>query len=527
MPARSIVTPRDALGRRSSPKPLRLVEAQHTPGGLPRSLGRYTLHAEIAFGGMGTVHLGMLAGAAGFRRPVAIKHLHGYPGQGVARGELRQEARLGSRVRHPNVVPVLDLVEADNTLFLVMEFVLGETLARLLEKQRLPVAVVVAIVGDILQGLHAAHTAGDSGQALGIVHRDVSPQNIQVGADGVARILDFGVAKCLGTEERLSEPTEIGLIKGKLGYIAPEQLLSEPLDARVDVFAAGIVLWEALTGRRVFKGADPVHALLRLAEQGIPPPSAYNREVTPKLDAVLARALEANPEARFQSAQEFAEHLRIATERAPAARVARYVEKIAATALGKQRHLLQSMQVPARAVRSPQPLAHQTSAHEVSTSSLATRLYLEPRRSSRRGSFWRDRRLNTTIAIGGFVLAGLVCCFSKLSQLEQRALGAVAQERAATDRRGEPLPANGAGAGLVNVPGLAHGATSGASTASAAVDARPPSATPKPQPSAPAKVARARPKSSLNGRMVSASNPCNPLYRVDSKGIKRMKRECL
>jgi serine/threonine-protein kinase len=503
---------------------------------LPRSIGRYTLYEEIALGGMGMVHLGVLTGAAGFRRPVAFKHLHDDHGQGSARDELRQEAWLGSRVRHPNVVSVLDLVEEGGTLYLVMEFVVGETLAWLNGKQNMPLAVVVAVLSDVLQGLHAAHTApGDNGRALGIVHRDVSPQNILVGADGITRILDFGVAKCSGTEERLSEPTEVGFIKGKLGYIAPEQLLSEPLDARTDVFAAGVVLWEALTGRRLFKGLNPVQALMRLGDQSIPPPSAYNRDVTPKLDAVLARALASNPQARLQSAEEFAEQLRIATERAPAWRVARHVEKTAPASLTRQRYLLRCIQAPRRAPPSRPPTIDQSAARGASTWSVATNL-LAPRRPRRQRLFWHEDRLNTTLGIGGLLLAGVVYCLTKLPPglVERRALGAFAQPRTTSDERSAPVSPR-PDVGVVEAPGQARGVAFGATLASAAVvEARsassihqPEPSAHQPEPSSPAKPERARAKTSFKRHVTSAGSSCNPPYRVDSEGIRRLKRGCL
>ena len=194
-----------------------------------REVGRYVLFDAIAAGGMASIHLGRLRGAAGFNKTVAIKRLHTHL---LADREFVtsfiDEARLASRIQHPNVVPMLDVLEADGELLLVMEYVHGLSFARVFRTlaaagKRAPVAVVtVAIVADALHGLHAAHEATDErGEPLHIIHRDVSPQNMLVGADGGARILDFGIAKARG---RLGG-TASGVLKGKLGYMAPEQLL--------------------------------------------------------------------------------------------------------------------------------------------------------------------------------------------------------------------------------------------------------------------------------------------------------------
>jgi len=193
--------------------------------GKPRVIGRYALHAELASGGMATVHVGRMFGLAGFQRTVAIKRL--LPNlarepEFVAR--FLDEARIAARIRHQNVVPTLDVVAADGEIFLVMEYVEGEPLSRLIRmapQNKLPVDVACAIAEAMLAGLHAAHEARDErGSLLQIVHRDVSPQNVIVGTDGVARMLDFGIAKAVGR----AHITRDGAIRGKFGYMAPEQL---------------------------------------------------------------------------------------------------------------------------------------------------------------------------------------------------------------------------------------------------------------------------------------------------------------
>jgi serine/threonine-protein kinase len=228
--------------------------------GKPRSIGRYLLHREIASGGMATVHLGRLMGPVGFSRTVAIKRLHPHferDPEFVAM--FLDEARIAARIRHPNVVQTLDVVAEDGELFLVMDYVEWESFAKLLRalartgEPIAPQSVVLAVVCGALHGLHAAHEAnGESGERLCVVHRDVSPQNILVGLDGTPRVLDFGIAKALGR----AQVTRSGMLKGKLAYMAPEQIRNADLGPRTDIYAASVVLWEALTGARLFKGDE-------------------------------------------------------------------------------------------------------------------------------------------------------------------------------------------------------------------------------------------------------------------------------
>jgi eukaryotic-like serine/threonine-protein kinase len=515
------VTLPDVTEKQPAAQHLRLLESEATDSVVPRAVGRYTLHEEFAFGGMGAVHLGVLRGAAGFLRPVAIKRLHSHVEQLAASAELRQEAWLGSHVRHPNVVPVLDLVDASGKLFLVMEFVLGDTMARLLRKSgMMPVNVAVAVLSDVLYGLHAAHTAtGVNGRSLGIVHRDVSPQNILVGVDGVARILDFGVAKCVAADEKLCEPTEVGFVKGKIGYIAPEQLLSEPLDARTDVFAAGVVLWEALTGQRLFRGRDPMQALLRLADEGTPPPSRYNRAVTPKLDQLVARALHRSPELRFQSAEEFAEELQTVAARARPGHVGAYVEKAAADSIDKQRYLLRCIQAPGRVFASHEAIIREVAPQEETTSSFPTQLLVRQPRSGKRRKWWLYRdTINLAVGVSCLIVAGLVCGFSNRGaagspvkpQLMQAPESKPATLGQAVLARPEPAVAVASEPVSVPTPGEPTAVTTSSSDAPVAI-------------AMPSARSKAKP---LRRRALSLPVYCDPPYLVDSDGIKRIKRGC-
>jgi serine/threonine-protein kinase len=297
-----------------------------------RIVGRYALFAEIASGGMATVHLGRLTGAVGFSRTVAVKRLHQHFAKDPEFVSMfLDEARLAARIRHPNVVPTLDVVAIKGELFLVMEYVHGETLSRLVRAavqrgNKIPPQIVVAIMAGVLHGLHAAHQAkSEFGQPLGIVHRDVSPQNVLVGTDGVARVLDFGIAKAAG---RL-QTTRTGQLKGKLPYMAPEQILAGSVSAQTDIYSAAVVIWEALTGRRLFPGNVEAHILRQVLHDSVEAPSKWVPDLPPILDQITLRGLRHNPAERFASAREMAVELERAVQAASASDVGDWVEQAA------------------------------------------------------------------------------------------------------------------------------------------------------------------------------------------------------
>ena len=275
---------------------------------------RYELLTKLAAGGMGTVYVGRLRGAAGFRRLVAIKRAHPHLLEQPSFSRmLIKEAELASAIHHPNAVAVQDVEELDGELLLIMDYVDGVPLSRLLavcdpdEGDPVPPRVAVRIVCDVCAGLHACHTCTDElGEPLDLVHRDVSPQNVLVGADGQARLTDFGIAKSLVRDDKL---TQTGTIRGKTGYMAPEYATSGELDQRSDVFAVGVVLWETLAGRRLFRGATELETLRRLTEQDAPPLSSAAPWVGSALDDVIATALRRDPEGRFRTAEAFARAL--------------------------------------------------------------------------------------------------------------------------------------------------------------------------------------------------------------------------
>ena len=294
-----------------SDPPISLAPGFAEPRSLPL-IARYELLSELASGGMATIYAARVRGTVGFEQVVAIKTLHPH-----LRGErglvemFLDEARLAGGIHHPNVVAALDSgCDAHGHPFIAMEYVAGEQLGALLRGagesgKRIAPQIVLRIVLDVLAGLSAAHALRDEqGRSLKLVHRDVSPQNILVGQDGCARLTDFGVAKAEG---RL-HATRADVIKGKLAYMAPEQAAGRTLDQRADLFAMGVVLWEALTRRRLFAAEDSSDVFRRVLYDPIPRPSSVHASLAP-LDPLLDRALARDPDQRFASADEFARAL--------------------------------------------------------------------------------------------------------------------------------------------------------------------------------------------------------------------------
>jgi serine/threonine-protein kinase len=261
---------------------------------MPSESSRYEPIVKLASGGMGTVYLGAAKGALGFRQLVAIKRPHQHLLDDARfRATLLAEAKVASNIRHANVVDVRDIEIVDDTIHLVMDYVEGASLGQIIVawsngKSPLPARAAVRIILDACAGLHAAHEQK-------VVHRDVSPQNILVGVDGVSRVTDFGTAKSTFNAD---QPTTQGTLKGKVGYMAPEYIKGRPVDRRVDIFGMGVVLWEALSGKRLFRGESEGDTLEKVLRTEVPP-------ILPALDAVIAKALAREPEGRFATAGDF------------------------------------------------------------------------------------------------------------------------------------------------------------------------------------------------------------------------------
>ena len=274
-----------------------------------RWLDRYELITEIAAGGMATVFLARLQGAGGFQRLVAIKRLHPVFASEADLVEMfLEEARIAAQIHHAHAVPILEIGSSAHGYYLVMEYIEGVTLAQIVERaeQRgiaISPPIALRILLDALSGLHAAHELHDeSGRPRGVVHRDVSPHNILVGADGAARLTDFGVARTAAHPAS----AKIETVKGRVEYMAPEQIRQEPVDRRADLFAMGVILWEVLAGRSLFRGETRFDTIVRALNAPVPRLRDKAPTISDELDALSARALARPLDERFQNAVEMA-----------------------------------------------------------------------------------------------------------------------------------------------------------------------------------------------------------------------------
>ena len=306
-------------------------------------IGRYALFDQFATGGMATVHFGRLDGAGGFSRVVAIKRLLPHL---VANREftdmLLNEARLAARVRHPNVVATLDVVASKGDVLLVLDYVEGEALSTLCraqakeKREMVPIPIAMGIMQDVLHGLLAIHEATDEkGRPLDLVHRDISPPNVLVGVDGVARVLDFGIAKAL---QHLDESVA-GRPMGKMGYMSPEQIHGERLTQRSDVFSAGIVLWELLCMRRMFGAERPEERIESILHGEYPRPRSLRDDVPQEIDDAVMKALERSPDARFATIREFSAALESAPRASPR-EIGQWVTELAHAALAERTRMV-------------------------------------------------------------------------------------------------------------------------------------------------------------------------------------------
>ena len=289
--------------------------------------GRYFLLDRIATGGMAEVYRAVTHGVEGFRRTFVVKRI--LADKAASPTFIRMfcdEARISALLHHPNIVQVYDFGHVSGSYFLAMEYLLGKDLSSLMRvlraaKAAVPPALAAFIAREAAIGLHHAHTLhGPSGQSLGIVHRDVTPSNIMLLYAGGVKLLDFGIAKvgAVATTSPSGERTEGEGVKGKFGYLSPEQARSGDVDGRADVFALGVTLWEMLAGRRLFAGKNDIETLRNVLQKPVPPPSSVRPGIPAALDRIALRALERTRERRYQTAEEMARDCDavLATERA-------------------------------------------------------------------------------------------------------------------------------------------------------------------------------------------------------------------
>ncbi|MCK6586258.1 MAG: serine/threonine protein kinase [Polyangiaceae bacterium] len=283
---------------------------QSPEGAVPEGsiLDKYRLIAELGHGGMAEVFLAVASGPAGFNKLVVIKQI---------RAELADdpeflnmfldEARLAARLSHPNVVQTNEVGHVGNRYFIAMEYLDGQPLNRILQRFKrdnagMPLGMHVRILIDVLAGLHHAHELADyDGTPLEVVHRDVSPHNVFVTYDGQIKVVDFGIAKAMNS----SSETRAGVIKGKVAYMSPEQARGDKVDRRSDIFAVGVMFWEAMTGQRLWKGLTDVAMLHRIIKGEIPNPKTIKGDLSERMVEVCMKALAPNRDDRYETAADF------------------------------------------------------------------------------------------------------------------------------------------------------------------------------------------------------------------------------
>jgi serine/threonine-protein kinase len=494
------------------------------------------MYEQFAAGGMATLHYGRLAGSAGFSRTVAVKRLHAHLSEDpdfVAM--FLDEARLAARIHHPNVIQTLDVESSEGELFVVLDYVHGDSLSRLQREARrtgdVPAhSVVGAILFGVLQGLHAAHEARDAnGQPLDLVHRDVSPHNVLIGTDGVARVLDFGVAKARGR----AQTTRHGQLKGKLAYMAPEQLRGT-VSRRSDIFSASIVLWEALAGTRLFQGDDEGAIIDRLMLAPIPSPRSVSPSVSSALEAVVMRGLERDPDKRFQTAREMAVALERECELATPIEVGAWVERVAGATLAQRAERVASIEAdggtsatasgtsrsPARppapsvtgvtpptlavtglALVAPPPAMEPSSPDATKTGVASVTDAQAPTRRSRFPLLRRPARLAATLLA---LIAGVVLGFSLRSGGSPAAATPASPSTSASTSDSVSPPRE-------VPPPLEEAAQATPPPSGVVVEPRPPETPWKRSPPPPARKRAA----------------CSPPYTIDARGVRHYKPECL
>lgn len=474
-------------------------------------VGRYEFAECIAKGGMATVHFARLHGDFDFSRIVAVKRLLPH----FARDEqfkamFVEEARLAARIRHPNVVPTLDVVADGNEVILVMDYVHGDSLSSLCKELRAhsgknaPVAVTTAILSDVLRGLAFAHATTDKlGKPLSIVHCDVSPQNILVGVDGVARLLDFGIAKATNSLTQADD----GMVRGKPGYMAPEQLDGSAATPQSDIFAVGVVLWEMLTARRLFGGG--FQASLARRSDPLPKPSDINPNVNPELDSVVLRALERDSRKRFRDATEMMAALELACTPARPTQVAEWVESLAAHTLMIRRQLLAKLEAQAPSPHLPPRTEAEWLANEdLRADTLSTARSL--RATTPTQSAFRRKPVRSFLALAvlftAFIIGGIIS-----RSVDTEASAELRPTVAASALPNAPVEVTElSNAALATDSPPATGETVPASSSSRRTDKS--TATPAQG----AKPTRASPR----------TNSCSPPYTIDSAGRKHYRAEC-
>ncbi len=333
---------------------------------IPERLGKHLIVGKLATGGMASVFLARLVGPVGFENVVVVKRMLPHLAEDERFREMfADEARTVAKIRHPNVVRTFELVSEGEELYLVMEYLEGDTLQRLAHGlasrgQHLSLGQICSIIAEAAAGLHAAHElVGEDGELLGVVHRDVSPHNLFVTFDGSVKVIDFGIAKSVDQANQ----TSTGELKGKFAYMAPEQVAARGTSRRTDVFALGIVLWELLTRKRLFHRENQMVTLRAVTDEPTPLPSTIVDTVPPGLDAICARCLAKEPDDRFATMAELRTAIlaeaRKLDEPDPSGELARTMQLLFEKSIAQRRAMLRESRVaePTSHGRSMEPAA--------------------------------------------------------------------------------------------------------------------------------------------------------------------------
>lgn len=283
------------------------MSAAPKPRPAPVRFGKYTLLDRLAVGGMAEIFLARQGGLEGFEKTIVIKRIRPHLSKQTAFVKMfLNEAKLAAQLNHPNIVQIYDLGMISDSYFIAMEYIFGRDMRRIIPKADslgipFPMVYALKIASSVCEGLYFAHQRTDAyGNPLNIVHRDVTPENIFVSFDGTVKVLDFGIAKAANQIEQ----TRAGEIKGKLSYMSPEQCMGRPLDQRSDLFSLGTVLYEWLTGFKLFTGESEVGILKSITEGKIYAPSYFKADIPEGVEAILMKALEKDREKRYQNAWE-------------------------------------------------------------------------------------------------------------------------------------------------------------------------------------------------------------------------------
>ena len=466
-----------------------------------QTAGRYRILLELGEGGMAKVFVAVSFGSVGFSKLAVLKvpKLQASDAPNVQRMFMR-EARLSARLNHENVVAVHDVFEQGGSLVLAMEYLEGQSLSAIIRASRagLPLETGLGVLIEALSGLHYAHELKDyDGRSVNLVHRDVSPHNLFVTYDGGVKVLDFGVAKFDLSETQ----SEQGVIKGKLRYMAPEQLRDSSIDRRADVFSAGVILWELITHSRLWDRAPDLQVINQLLNEPVPTPSSVAPDCDPALEEICMKALAREPTARYQSALEFQTALAAFCTTKGLSVSNRDIARVALEPFTEVREARKQRINRLLLEDDDSSLPEPTTRNTIPTPTLAssgppTRL-LAPQP--------RQRRLKSK-AVAAVVLLGIaLVALRKLGSsppsvvpdpISSGALSAIS----------DPAP----GLPTAPLPPPVQGVASGTTPASA---------------SAPSKGTRAPP--SVTRHTPAVHSRCNPPYVLDTRGVRRPKAECL